>query len=198
MFLGPVEQHKPWDTKGIEGVYRFLRKFWNLFHNEDEFVVSDDEASTDAKKALHKFIKKVGEDIERLSFNTVVSECMILNNTLSDLKCRNREILEPFIIVLSPYAPHISEELWEKLGHSDSVSKASFPEYDGKYLKEDSVKYPISFNGKLRFTLELEADTSKETIEELVLQHEQSQKWLEGKAPKKVIVVPGKIVNVVV
>lgn len=198
MFLGPVEQHKPWDTKGIEGVHRFLRKFWNLFHPEEDFRVSDEPASDDAKKALNRFLKKVQDDIERLSFNTVVSECMILNNALNDLKCSNREILEPFVIALSPYAPHIAEELWKKLGHDDSVSRASFPQVDEQYLKDDTVKYPISFNGKVRFTLELDAEASKEDIESIVLQHEDAQKWLEGKEPRKVIVVPKKIVNVVV
>jgi len=197
MFLGPVEQHKPWDTKGIEGVYRFMRKFWNLFHIEEEFSISEEESSDAAKKALNKFLKKVCDDIERLSFNTVVSECMILNNQLAELKCNNRDILEAFVIAISPYAPHIAEELWEMLGHKESVSKAEFPMIDEKYLKDDRVKYPISFNGKVRFILELEAETGKEAIEELVLNHELAQKWLEGKTPKKVIVVPKKIVNIV-
>jgi leucyl-tRNA synthetase len=198
MFLGPVEQHKPWDTKGIEGVYRFLRKFWNLFHNENQFSVSEDDSSDEAKKALHKFLKKVEDDLKRLSFNTVVSECMILTNQLQELKCNHRDILEPFVIAISPYAPHTAEELWNKLGHSNSVSAEKFPEFKEEYLVENSVKYPVSFNGKTRFTLECAADLSKEEVEKLVLQDEQSTRWLDGKSPKKVIVVPGRIVNVVV
>ena len=198
MFLGPVEQHKPWDTKGIEGVHRFLRKFWNLFHDENEkFVVSESPASKEAHKALNKFLKKVSDDIERLSFNTVVSECMILNNILSELKCDSREILSPFVIAISPYSPHIAEELWLKLGNNSSVSESHFPLIDEAYLTDEVVKYPISFNGKVRFTLEVDAKTTKEEIEKIVQSHELSQKWLEGKIPMKVIVVPGKIVNVV-
>ena len=198
MFLGPVEQHKPWDQKGIEGVSRFLKRFWGLFHDGDEFKMDDSAASDEAKKALNKFLKKVSEDIERLSFNTVVSECMILSNTLNELKCRSREILEPFVIALSPYAPHIADELWEKLGHEDSVCKADFPGIDETYLVESSVKYPISFNGKVRFTLEVPVDMSKEDLEKEVLANENSAKWLEGKEPRKVIIVPNKIVNIVV
>jgi leucyl-tRNA synthetase len=199
MFLGPVEQHKPWDTKGIEGVHRFLRKFWNLFHEVDnQFHVSNEDSSKEAKKALHKFLKKVSDDISRLSFNTVVSECMILNNQLAELKCNNRDILEPFVIAISPYAPHIAEELWEKLGHTSSVAFAAFPEVDETYLKDDSIVYPISFNGKVRFTMELDAEMKNEAIEALVLKNEQTTKWLEGKQIRKVIVVPKKIVNIVV
>lgn len=198
MFLGPVEQHKPWDTKGIEGVHRFLRKFWGLFYQEDQFVVSDGAPSKESLKALHKFLKKVKDDIERLSFNTVVSECMILTNQLIELKCNDRNILEPFVIAISPYAPHIAEELWERLGHHESVINASFPQHDDQYLVEDSVKYPISFNGKVRFILELPADMSKDEVEKTALADEQAGKWLEGKQVRKVIVVPKKIVNIVV
>ncbi len=197
MFLGPVEQHKPWDTKGIEGVYRFLKKFWALYFDDNGLKVTDTSASDDEKKALNRFLKKIQDDIERLSFNTVVSEFMILTNKLAELKTTSREILEAFTIALSPYAVHTAEELWQALGHDTSVSMAEFPQIEEKYLKDDSIKYPISFNGKVRFTLELDADMSKESIEEEVLKNEQAQKWLEGKTPRKVIVVPKKIVNVV-
>ncbi|MEQ9062694.1 MAG: class I tRNA ligase family protein [Vicingaceae bacterium] len=198
MFLGPVEQHKPWDQKGIEGVSRFLKRFWALFHEGTDFMVLDDKAPLEAKKAFHKFLKKVSDDIERLSFNTVVSEFMILTNALVAMKCRSREILEPFVIAISPYAPHIAEELWEKLGHKSSVTFAKFPLHDDSYLKEDNVKYPISFNGKVRFTLEVESGTAGDLLQKMVLEHEDSQRWLEGKNPKKVIIVPNKIVNIVV
>ena len=198
MFLGPVEQHKPWDTKGIEGAHRFLRRFWGLFFNEDQFEVSEEAPGNDALKALHKFLKKVKDDIERLSFNTVVSECMILTNQLIELKCNNRSILEPFVIAISPYAPHIAEELWEQLGHNASVVYAGFPKHDDQYLVEDSVKYPVSFNGKVRFVLELPADMSKEEVEQTALADSRAEKWLEGKQVRKVIVVPKKIVNIVI
>ena len=198
MFLGPVEQHKPWEPQGIEGVSRFLKRFWGLFHDGDAFSVHEESGSAEAKKALNKFLKKVGDDIERLSFNTVVSECMILTNTLIDLHCSNRDVLEPFVVAISPYAPHMAEELWEKLGHSQSVCKADFPEVEEVWLVEDSIKYPVSFNGKVRFTLEVDANVSKDELERSVLEHENSQRWLEGKKPKKVIVVPNKIVNIVV
>lgn len=199
MFLGPLEQSKPWDTDSIEGVHRFLRKFWRLFHDSDnKFNLSEENASPDELKALHKCIKKVTEDIERFSFNTAVSAFMICVNELNDLNCQKREILEPLCVLLAPYAPHIAEELWQKMGHTESVSQAAYPPFDEKHLVESSHKYPVSFNGKMRFMLELPLDLSKEAIEKAVLEHENSQKWLEGKTPKKVIVVPGKIVNLVV
>jgi leucyl-tRNA synthetase len=199
MFLGPLEQSKPWDTGSIEGVHRFLRKFWRLYHNSDNaFSVSEEKATKEELKTLHKTIKKITEDIERFSFNTGVSAFMICANELSDLKCNKREILEPLCVLIEPYAPHIAEELWEKLGHKQSVSRESFPVVNEAHLVESSHKYPVSFNGKMRYTLELPLDMSKEEVEKTVLTHELSAKWLEGKTPKKVIVVPKKIVNVVV
>lgn len=198
MFLGPLEQSKPWDTDSIEGVHRFLRKFWRLYHDaENQFSVSDEKASKAELKSLHKTIKKITEDIERFSFNTGVSAFMICTNELQDLKCNKREILEPLCILIEPYAPHIAEELWKKLGHQESVSKAEFPLFDESNLAESAHKYPVSFNGKMRFMLELPLDLSKEEIEKIVLEHESSQRWLEGKTPKKMIVIPKKIVNVV-
>lgn len=213
MFLGPLEQHKPWDTQGITGVHGFLKKLWRLFHTgENESFYVDETpilASADgsphpsgelegALKSLHKTIKKVKEDIERFSFNTPVSAFMICVNELTALKCNKREILEPLLIILAPYAPHIAEELWAKLGNTESITYAVFPKHNETYLVESNHKYPVSFNGKMRFMLELPADMSKEAIEKEVLANEQSQKYLEGKTPKKVIVVPKKIVNVVV
>ncbi|KAA3643645.1 MAG: leucine--tRNA ligase [Bacteroidetes bacterium] len=199
MFLGPLEQAKPWDMDGIEGVHRFLRKLWRLYHNgNNEFTVSDEKASKEELKSLHKTIKKIREDIERYSFNTGVSAFMICVNELSDLKCNKREILEPLAVLISPYAPHIAEELWKQLGHSGSISLVNYPAHNESFLVESSHKYPVSFNGKMRFMLELPADMSKDEIEKTVLAHEESQKWLEGKTPKKMIVIPKKIVNVVI
>lgn len=198
MFLGPLTESKPWDTKGIEGVHRFLKKLWRLVHDDNGFNISEEEPTKDEYKSLHRTIKKVKDDIERYSFNTVVSEYMICVNELHDLKCNKRKIIEPFVILLSPYAPHMAEELWKKLGHDTSVSQAQYPEFDASYLVEDSHTYPVSFNGKMRFTLELPASMSKEDIEKEVLAHETAQKWLDGKDPRKVIVVPKKIVNIVV
>ncbi len=199
MFLGPLEIHKPWDTNGIEGVFRFLKKYWRLFFDKDgNFNVSDDEPSAAELKALHKTIKKVKDDIERFSFNTAVSSFMICVNELTDLKCSKRAILEPLNIIISPYAPHIAEELREMLGHGGSVSYEQFPEFNEEYIREDTFTYPVSFNGKLRFKLELPADISKEDAEKKVLEDEQAQKWIEGKTVRKVIVVPKKIINVVV
>ncbi len=197
MFLGPLEQSKPWDTNGIDGVHRFLKKFWGLFYKGDEFIVSDEQPTAEELKSLHKLIKKVQYDIEHFSFNTSISAFMICVNELASLKCNKRAILEPLVIVLSPFAPHISEELYHSLGNTATVCDAQFPEYDEKYLKENSVKYPISFNGKVRFTLELPADMSKEDVEKTALADEQTAKQLEGKTIKKIIVVPGKIVNIV-
>jgi len=199
MFLGPLEQAKPWSTAGITGVHSFLKKLWKLYHSgyEDSFLVSDTEASKENLKTLHKTIKKVEEDIENFSFNTSVSTFMIAVNELTSQKCQSKEILEPLLILISPYAPHIAEELWSKLGHSNSISKAPFPVFDAKHLVESSKEYPISFNGKMRFKMELPLDLSKEEIEAAVMAHEKTQAQLQGRTPKKVIVVPGKIVNVV-
>jgi leucyl-tRNA synthetase len=198
MFLGPLEQSKPWNTNGIDGVFKFLRKYWNLFHDgQGAFKVSDEAPTKDEMKVLHKTIKKVEYDIENFSFNTSVSEFMICVNELGAMKCNKRAILEPLTIVLSPYAPHITEEIWELLGHKDSIIHSSYPQYDESYLTEKSFEYPISVNGKVRAKMNFALDMPKSDIEKLVLASEIIQKWTEGKPPKKVIIVPGKIVNVV-
>ena len=198
MFLGPVEQSKPWDTNGIDGVNRFLRKFWNLYWRGDQWLVTDEEPSADALKSIHKLIKKVTGDIENFSYNTSVSAFMICVNELTAMKCRSRVVLEPLVILLAPFAPHIAEELWHRLGHDTSVTVAPWPEYDEKYLVEDSVKYPVSFNGKVRYTLTLPASATKEEVEAAALADPSAAKWLDGKTVRKTIVVPGKIVNIVV
>lgn len=199
MFLGPLEQSKPWDTNGIEGVSRFIRKFWRLFHNENnDFEISEEAATPAELKVLHKTIKKVQEDIERFSFNTAVSTFMICANELADLKCNKRSILEPLIVLISSYAPHLAEELWQLSGKETSVVDATFPEYDPALLVDNSFTYPVSFNGKTRFMLELPLDMPNNEIEASVLSATESQKWLEGKQPKKIIIVKGKIINVVV
>jgi leucyl-tRNA synthetase len=198
MFLGPLEDAKPWNTNGIEGTYRFLRKFWNLFHAGDAFSVSDDAPSKAELKALHATIKKVEDDIEKLSLNTSVSQFMICVNELTELKCNKRAILEPLTIVLSSFAPHICEELWEKLGHAESITFASYPRFEAAHLVEDSFSYPISFNGKTKLQLELSTSLSAAEVEAIVVAHPEVIKRLEGATPKKVIVVPKRIVNVVV
>ncbi len=199
MFLGPLEQDKPWDTKGIEGVFRFLKKLWKLYFDEnDNLIVTDEKASDAELKVLHKTIKKIQHDIEHFSFNTGVSAFMIGTNELTDLNCHKREILEPFAVLLSPYAPHIAEELWHKLGNNNTVTYAEFPKWDDKYLKENTFTYPVSFNGKTRFKLELPVDMSKDEVEKAALEAKEAQKWLEGKTVRKVIVVPKRIINIVV
>ena len=199
MFLGPLEQHKPWDTKGIEGVFRFVRKLWRLYHDKDNnLCISDETPTKEELKTLHKTIKKVQEDIERFSFNTSVSTFMICVNELSDLKCNKRSILSDLAIILSPYAPHIAEELWYLLGNKSSVTTAIFPEFNASYLTEDSFEYPVSFNGKMRFKMQFPIETPAEEVEKAVLATKEAEKWLEGKAPKKVIVVHKKIVNIVI
>jgi len=197
MFLGPLEQAKPWNTAGITGVHNFLKKLWKLYHDGEEFSVSNEKASADSLKTFHKTIKKVTEDIEDFSFNTSVSTFMICVNELTAQKCNSREILEPLAVLIAPYAPHIAEELWGKLGHSESITTAVYPEFQEKYLVESTKNYPVSFNGKMRFTMELPLDMAKGEIEKTVLEDERTQKQLEGRTPKKVIVVPGKIVNIV-
>ncbi|MGJ8715041.1 MAG: leucine--tRNA ligase [Maribacter stanieri] len=199
MFLGPLEQSKPWNTAGITGTHSFLKKLWRQFHTGENasFLVSEDEPSKESWKTLHKTIKKVEEDIENFSFNTSVSTFMICVNELSSQKCYSRKVLEPLAILVSPYAPHIAEELWNKLGYTESIATAPFPKFEGKYLVESSKEYPISFNGKMKFTLELSLDLSKEEIEAAVMANEKTQQQLQGREPKKVIVVPGKIVNIV-
>ncbi len=199
MFLGPLEQSKPWDTKGIEGVFRFLKKFWRLFHDADsDFLVSNETATPEELKILHKAIKRIKEDTERFSFNTAVSVFMICVNELQDKKCNKREILKPLTILISSYAPHIAEELWQLLGHKESITFAKFPELNEAYLTEDSFNYPVSFNGKTRFLLSLSLTLTVPEIEKAVLESPESTKWLEGKTPKKVIIVPKKIVNIVI
>ena len=202
MFLGPLEQSKPWNTAGITGVHSFLKKLWRLYHSgpDGAFYVSDNppsEVPGEAFKTLHKTIKKVEEDIENFSFNTSVSTFMICVNELTTQKCTSRAILEPLAILVSPYAPHIAEELWEKMGHSESIANAPFPKFEEQYLVESTKEYPISFNGKMRFKMELPLDMGKDDIEAAVMAHEQTTKYLAGRTPKKVIVVPGKIVNIV-
>ena len=197
MFLGPLEQSKPWKTSGISGVYSFLKKLWKLYIVDGEFSVSDDEPTKEEFKTLHKTIKKVEEDIANFSFNTSVSTFMIAVNELTALKCNKRAILEPLAVIIEPYAPHIAEELWAKLGHTTSVSTADFPIFEPKYLVESSKVYPVSFNGKMRFTMELPLDLSKDEIEAAAMAHEKTIEQLQGRTPKKVIVVPGKIINIV-
>ena len=198
MFLGPLEQSKPWDTKGIDGVNRFLRKVWRMFYDRDGLIVSDEKASPDELKALHKLIGKVRTDIEAFSFNTAVSAFMIAVNELTDLKCSKREVLEPLLILLAPFAPHIAEELWEALGHKDSITYASFPEYVEAYTIENNCTYAVSFNGKTRFTVELPLDMSREDVDAHVRGLEQTSRYVGEGNIVKVIVVPGKIVNIVV
>lgn len=198
MFLGPLEQAKPWSTKGIDGVSRFIRKLWNLYHDADgNFSVSEGKGSKEELKALHTLIKKVQDDIENFSFNTSVSAFMVCVNELQRLKCNKTEVLRELAIIISPYAPFITEELWDKLGETESITKASYPEFNASYLIENSHTYPISFNGKMRFKLEFPIEMDKTEIEKQVLEHKDAQKWLDGKTPKKVIVVPKKIVNIV-
>ncbi len=197
MFLGPLEQTKPWNTSGITGVHSFLKKLWKLYINEQETIVTNSEPTKENLKTLHKTIKKVEEDIENFSFNTSVATFMIAVNEFAQQKCSSKNVLEPFLILLSPYAPHIAEELWNRLGNTTSISTATFPKFEEKYITESTKNYPISFNGKTRFTLELSLDLNKEEIEKIVLKHQKTQAQLQGRIPKKVIVVPGKIVNIV-
>ena len=198
MFLGPVEQSKPWDTKGIDGVNRFLKKFWRLFFDRDAWLVTDGKASPAELKVLHKLIGKEQEDIENFSFNTTVSAFMIAVNELGAMKCSKREILEPMVVLLSPFAPHIAEELWHRLGHEDSVTYARFPEFVPALAADDTVTYPVQFNGKMRFTVELPKSAGPAEVEAAVRGMEQTSRWTEGKSIVKVIVVPGRIINIVV
>ena len=199
MFLGPLEQFKPWNVKGINGVHNFLKKFWRLVHDsENNFVLSEEKPEMESYKTLHKTIKKVEEEIERLSFNTVVSTFMICVNELTDQKCNCREIISDFTVILSSYAPHISEEIWQKLGNNASVTLASFPKFNPSYLIEDEINYPVSFNGKTRFTITLPSEMTKHDIQVEIMKHEKTGHYLQGKSPKKVIIVPKRIVNIVI
>ena len=198
MFLGPLTDSKPWNTHGIEGVSRFLGKFWRLFFRDQQWSISSQKPSPEELKILHRTIKKVSEDIDNMSFNTSVSAFMVCVNELSSLKCNNRQILEPLLVIMAPFAPHITEELWEKLGNTNSIHSADWPKYSEEFIKENTFKYPVSINGKTRTQIEYPVDASKSNIEQSVLENEVVKKWLEGKTPKKVIVVPNRIVNVVV
>ena len=199
MFLGPLEMSKPWSTSGIDGVFKFLRKVWNLCHDsQGNLRLSEEAATAEELRALHRTIRKVGQDIENFSFNTSVSEFMICANELTSLKCSKRRIIEPLLIILSPFAPHMTEELWEKLGHQESILDAAFPEFNPEFLKVSAFEYPISINGKVRTKMEFPTDMPPADIEKAVMAAEAVQKWTEGRPPKKVIVVPGRIVNVVV
>ena len=197
MFLGPLEQSKPWDTNGIDGVHRFLRKLWGLYYSADGLRVTDTPATKEELKSLHKLIRKVTQDVEQFSFNTSVAAFMICINELQGLKTASREVLQPLLILLAPFAPHIAEELWYAIGEETTIVAAQWPEYDEKLLVEDSFKYPVSFNGKTRFTIELPREASQDEIREAVLSADEAQKWIEGKTPKKVIIVPGRIINIV-
>ncbi|OXB23593.1 leucine--tRNA ligase [Flavobacterium tructae] len=197
MFLGPLEQAKPWNTAGISGVFGFLKKLWRLYFDDNGLIVNNDEPTKDNLKSLHKTIKKAADDIESFSFNTSVSQFMICVNELSAQNCHSRAILEPLAILVSPYAPHIAEELWQQLGNTTSISEVSFPVFEAKHLVETSKEYPVSFNGKMRFTIELPLDLTKEQIEEIVMKDERTLRQLDGKIPNKVIIVPGKIINLV-
>lgn len=198
MFLGPLEQSKPWDTNGIDGVNRFLKKLWGLFYKGDSIVVDSNEPSRDNLKSLHKLIKKVSADIEAFSFNTSISAFMICVNELNSQKCRSREVLSKLLVVLAPFAPHITEELWHAIGYDYTICDAQWPSFNEKYLKEDTVTYAVSFNGKARFNISVAADTPREEVERIALENENAAKWIEGKTIRKIIVVPNKIVNVVV
>ena len=197
MFLGPLEFSKPWDTQGIDGVYKFLRKFWRLFQNGENFEVSDAEPTKEELKTLHKTIKKIESDIENFSFNTSIPAFMICTNELTALKCNKRAVLEPLVIAIAPFAPHMAEELWHLLGHTDSVTSATFPAWDEKYLTEDAFEYPVSFNGKVRFKLSMPLSATNADIEAAVKAAPEAAKWLEGKEIRKMIIIPKKIVNIV-
>lgn len=198
MFLGPIENHKPWDTNGIEGVFRFMKKFWKLYHPTGKFQLSDAEPTKEEFKVLHQTIKKIQDDIERFSFNTSVSQFMICANQLTDFKCNKKAILEPLTVLISSFAPHIAEELWEKMGHTESIINAEFPTFIEDYIKENNFLYPVSFNGKMRFKIELPVTMDKAEVEAAVLASPEAERWLQGNPPKKVIVVPKRIVNVVI
>lgn len=196
MFLGPLEQSKPWDTNGIDGANRFLKKLWAHFNKAME--AEQKPMTSEELKTMHKLIKKVSQDIENFSFNTSISAFMVALNELGSQKSANKETMDIFTRLLAPFAPHMAEEFWHRLGHEGSVADAAWPEYDEKYLKESMIKYPVSFNGKTRFMLEVPADAPAAEVEKMALGAEEAAKWLAGKSPRKVIVVPGRIVNIVV
>jgi leucyl-tRNA synthetase len=198
MFLGPIEQDKPWNTAGISGVHNFLKKFWRLFYQQDQWKVTADVPDAESLKILHQTIKKITDDVERLSFNTCVSTFMICINELTALKCSAKEVLEPLLILLSPFAPHFCEELWQQLGHTKSLELEPFPTFDPSKVTEKTKEYPVSFNGKMRFTLKLSLDLSIEEIKDIVMQEQRTKDQINGAIPKKIIVVPNKIINIVV
>ncbi|MEC7619354.1 MAG: class I tRNA ligase family protein, partial [Bacteroidota bacterium] len=197
MFLGPIEQDKPWNTAGISGVHNFLKKLWRLFYQKDQWLVNDEVPSPDSLKILHQVIKKINDDIERLSFNTCVSTFMIGVNELTALKCSNRAILEPLLILLSPFAPHFCEELWQQLGYTESIEFEPFPVFDPSMVQETIKEYPVSFNGKMRFTIKLSLDMGVEEIKEAIMREQRTLDQIDGANPKKIIVVHGKIINIV-
>ena len=197
MFLGPIEQSKPWNTNGIEGVFKFLNKFWSLFHNKEKFYLSDDEPNKNEYKVLHSSIKKIQDDIERLSINTCISQLMITANKLSKLNCNKRKILEPLVIITSPFAPHICEELWNKSGNTNSISEAIYPNFNDEYLMEEEYEYPIMINGKLRTKQKFSLNISNSEIEKSVIENKIVDKWVGEKIIKKIIIVPKKIINIV-
>ena len=197
MFLGPIEQAKPWNTAGISGVHNFLKKYWKLFHKEDAWIVNGNQAGKKELKVLHETIKKVSVDIENFSFNTCVSSLMICVNELTNLDCHSEEILTPLTLLLSPFAPHIAEEIWEKLGNTSILATASFPMVNETYLVEDTKNYPVSFNGKMRYTIPLSLSLDNIAIQEAVLADKRTAEYLGGKTPKKWIIVPNKIINIV-
>ena len=198
MFLGPLEQSKPWDTNGIDGVNRFIKKMWNLFYKGDELIVDGEKPSADALKSIHKLIKKVTWDIEHFSYNTSISAFMICVNELTSMKCRSKEVLSDLVVLIAPFAPHIAEELWHALGNETTVCDAKWPIFNEAYLVETTATYAVSFNGKTRFSMQVPADTDRNEVERLALSNPNAEKWIEGKTPKKVIVVPNKIVNIVI
>jgi len=198
MFLGPIDVSKPWDTKGIEGVHRFLKKLWRLYADEQQGWIVTDETPTDAElKIIHKTIKKIADDIEKFSFNTAVSQFMICVNELASLQCHKRAILEPLVLCITPFAPHIAEELWHLLGHENTITKATFPQYEERYVVENSKNYPVAINGKTRLEMDFPLDAEPSFIEQQVVANEAVQKYLEGKQPKKIIFVKGRMINIV-
>tara|TARA_B100000780_G_scaffold84946_1_gene58212 strand:- start:235 stop:840 length:606 start_codon:yes stop_codon:yes gene_type:complete len=197
MFLGPIEQAKPWNTSGISGVHNFLKKYWRLFYKDDQWIVNEQQPAKKALKILHETIKKISSDIEKFSFNTCVSSFMICVNELTLLECHNKEILSQLTVLLSPFAPHIAEEIWEKLGNKESITNNCFPIVNEIYLLEETKNYPVSFNGKMRFTLLLSLTLDNDSIQEAVLNDSRTLEYLQGKIPKKWIIVPNKIINIV-
>jgi len=198
MFLGPIEQAKPWNTTSISGISRFLNAFWRLFYNDDQWLVTEDQPTKEEMKVLHTAIKKVSEDVERFSFNTSVSAFMVASKDLAKLKCHKRAVLEPLLVLMAPFAVYMTEELWQKLGHETSVHHAEWPTLDEQWLVEDSVTYPIAINGKTRATVDFPADATKADLEAAAPTLEQIQRFIEGKTIRKVIVVPGRMINLVV